>query len=82
MFADHSRPVYALSFSPDGHWLSTGSGDGWFYVYDVLVSRDRFVSTCSICVNSLNRRGRRNGRGLLVQKSLECLRSTGRYTKG
>lgn len=36
-FADHKRPVYALTFSPDGHWLGTGSGDGWLHIYSVKV---------------------------------------------
>ncbi|KAF9469758.1 WD40-repeat-containing domain protein [Collybia nuda] len=35
VFDDHRRPVYALSFSPDGRWLSTGSGDGWLHIYNV-----------------------------------------------
>ncbi|KAJ7242580.1 WD40-repeat-containing domain protein [Mycena haematopus] len=34
-FSDHKRPVYALKFSPTGHWMATGSGDGWLHVYDV-----------------------------------------------
>jgi len=33
--ADHLRPVYALTFSPDGRWLGTGSGDGWMNIYSV-----------------------------------------------
>ncbi|KZT30916.1 WD40 repeat-like protein [Neolentinus lepideus HHB14362 ss-1] len=35
VFSDHRRPVYALSFSPEGKWLATGSGDGWLHIYDV-----------------------------------------------
>ncbi|TFK56755.1 WD40 repeat-like protein [Heliocybe sulcata] len=35
VFQDHKRPVYALSFSPEGKWLATGSGDGWLHIYDV-----------------------------------------------
>ncbi|KDQ63157.1 hypothetical protein JAAARDRAFT_120290 [Jaapia argillacea MUCL 33604] len=35
IFQDHKRPVYALTFSPNGRWLATGSGDGWLHVYDV-----------------------------------------------
>lgn len=38
VFADHKRPVYALDFSPNGQFLSTGSGDGWLYIYDVKVN--------------------------------------------
>lgn len=33
IFCDHRRPVYTLSFSPDGYWLATGSGDGWLHIY-------------------------------------------------
>ncbi|KAJ7919314.1 WD40 repeat-like protein [Mycena leptocephala] len=35
VFTDHKLPVYALKFDPTGRWVSTGSGDGWFHVYDV-----------------------------------------------
>lgn len=35
VFLDHKRPVYALTFSPDGKWLGTGSGDGWLHIYSV-----------------------------------------------
>lgn len=38
VFSDHRRPVYALCFSPDGHWLATGSGDGWLHIYSIKVS--------------------------------------------
>ncbi|KAL1740494.1 WD40-repeat-containing domain protein [Schizophyllum fasciatum] len=34
-FSDHKRPVYALSFSPDGRCLATGSGDGFMHIYSV-----------------------------------------------
>lgn len=37
IFLDHTRPVYALTFSPDGRWLGTGSGDGWLHIYSVKV---------------------------------------------
>jgi transducin (beta)-like 1 len=37
LLSDHQRPVYALTFSPDGKWLATGSGDGWLYIYSVKV---------------------------------------------
>ena len=37
IFTDHIRPIYTLSFSPDGHWLATGSGDGYLHVYSVMV---------------------------------------------
>ncbi|KAF8665417.1 hypothetical protein AX16_000436 [Volvariella volvacea WC 439] len=35
VFADHKRSVYALQFSPSGRYVATGSGDGWFNVYEV-----------------------------------------------
>ncbi|KAA1467843.1 WD40 repeat-like protein [Dentipellis sp. KUC8613] len=35
VFSNHKRPIYTITFSPDGHWLATGSGDGWMHVYDV-----------------------------------------------
>lgn len=34
VFEDHRRPVYALTFSPDGKFLVTGGGDGLLYIYD------------------------------------------------
>ena len=37
VLAEHQRPVYALTFSPDGRWLGTGSGDGWMNIYSVKV---------------------------------------------
>jgi transducin (beta)-like 1 len=39
---DHQRPVYALTFSPDGKWLATGSGDGWLHIYWVKVCPPAF----------------------------------------
>jgi hypothetical protein len=38
VLADHIRPVYALTFSLDGRWLGTGSGDGWMNIYSVKVA--------------------------------------------
>ncbi|KAI0053435.1 WD40 repeat-like protein [Auriscalpium vulgare] len=35
VFANHKRPIYTLTFSPDGIWFATGSGDGWLHVYSV-----------------------------------------------
>ncbi|ETW86725.1 hypothetical protein HETIRDRAFT_306016 [Heterobasidion irregulare TC 32-1] len=34
VFTNHKRPIYTLTWSPDGRWLSTGGGDGWLHVYD------------------------------------------------
>src|SRR5258708_38483856 len=43
VFTHHKKPIYAISFSPDGKWLATGGGDGWFHLYDAAV---RFTSVC------------------------------------
>ena len=37
VFMHHKKPIYAIAFSPDGRWLATGGGDGWFYLYDTAV---------------------------------------------
>src|SRR6266478_4695041 len=37
VFTHHKKPIYAISFSPDGRWLATGGGDGWFHLYDAAV---------------------------------------------
>ena len=42
VFTHHKKPIYAISFSPDGKWLATGGGDGWFHLYDAAV-RSTFV---------------------------------------
>ncbi|KAI9507804.1 WD40 repeat-like protein [Russula earlei] len=34
VFTHHKKPIYAITFSPDGNWLATGGGDGWFHLYD------------------------------------------------
>ncbi|KAF5368495.1 hypothetical protein D9758_002147 [Tetrapyrgos nigripes] len=34
-FVDHTRPVYALSISPNNRWMATGGGDGWLHVYNL-----------------------------------------------
>ncbi|KAG6811854.1 hypothetical protein H0H92_005525 [Tricholoma furcatifolium] len=36
IFTDHKRPVYTMTFSPNGRWLATGSGDGWLHVYNII----------------------------------------------
>lgn len=40
VFTDHTKHVFALSFSPDGTQLVSGGGDGSLNMYDVKVSRD------------------------------------------
>lgn len=37
--SDHKRAAYTLTFSPEGKFLATASGDGWIYVYRVPVSK-------------------------------------------
>jgi transducin (beta)-like 1 len=39
LFADHTRPVYALAFSPNGRLFATGGGDGYLHVYSVKVGQ-------------------------------------------
>ncbi|KAI0003805.1 WD40 repeat-like protein [Russula compacta] len=34
VFRYHKKPIYTISFSPNGKWLATGGGDGWFHLYD------------------------------------------------
>jgi len=34
-FSDHQRAAYTLTFSPDGSFFGTGSGDGWVRFYNV-----------------------------------------------
>lgn len=56
VLADHTRPVYALTFSPDGRWLGTGGGDGWMNIYSVKVVNCAIVSpqlelTCSLLID-------------------------------
>jgi transducin (beta)-like 1 len=42
IFSDHKRPVYALSFSPEGQWLATGSGDGFLHIYNVKTKEKKW----------------------------------------
>ena len=39
VFTDHTKYVFALSFSPDGSLLASGGGDGALNMYDVKVGR-------------------------------------------
>ncbi|KAH0838128.1 WD40 repeat-like protein [Lanmaoa asiatica] len=39
VFTDHTKYVFALSFSPDGILLASGGGDGSLNMYDVKVGR-------------------------------------------
>lgn len=38
VLADHKRPLFSMTFSPNGKWLATGSGDGWLHIYSVEVT--------------------------------------------
>ncbi|KAK2461515.1 hypothetical protein APHAL10511_005978 [Amanita phalloides] len=42
VFADHRRPLFSLTFSPNGKWLATGSGDGWLHIYSVQTRTKRW----------------------------------------
>lgn len=55
VFADHKRPVYALSMSPKGDMFATGGGDGWLYVYDVAVSFLSHVPNSRLSTFSVSR---------------------------
>lgn len=76
VFTDHARPVYALSFSPDGRWVGTGSGDGWLHLYNVKVN---FIPSFLhlILMQKLCRRKPRPGVGLQDPKSPAFSRSLG-----
>lgn len=41
-FSDHMDSIYALTFSPDGRFLTTGGADGWIFVYDVKTTEKRW----------------------------------------
>lgn len=76
VFTDHTKYVFALSFSPDGTLLASGGGDGALNMYDVKVRR----------VQSLRANGTAdcwwrlgNGLGLgRAERRRVFLRSTGR----
>ncbi|KAG2022756.1 WD-repeat-containing protein [Coprinopsis cinerea AmutBmut pab1-1] len=44
VFTDHTKPVYAMAFSPNGNFLATGAGDGWFNIYSVKAPYERVWS--------------------------------------
>ncbi|KAG9314167.1 WD40 repeat-like protein [Chiua virens] len=46
-FTDHTKYVFALSFSPDGTLLATGGGDGSLYIYDVKTRERNWSWTCA-----------------------------------
>ncbi|KAH8110643.1 WD40 repeat-like protein [Phellopilus nigrolimitatus] len=37
--SDHKRAAYTLTFSPEGKFFATGSGDGWLYIYDIATGK-------------------------------------------
>ena len=43
VFTDHTKYVFALSFSPDGSLLASGGGDGSLNMYDVKVGGAGFL---------------------------------------
>lgn len=49
VFREHRRPLYALTFSPDGKLIATGSGDGWMHIY-----RTRVRFTLAFIIDWLN----------------------------
>jgi WD40 repeat protein len=70
-FSDHKEPIYALTFSPDGKYFTTGGADGWLFVYDVKVC---FTLPFQTLLNVLPSRKRNDGRGepqLALQASLK-----------
>ncbi|KAF8899132.1 WD40-repeat-containing domain protein [Infundibulicybe gibba] len=42
IFTDHRRPVYTLTFSPNGRLFATGGGDGWLHVYSTRTREKRW----------------------------------------
>lgn len=62
VFSDHTKPVYAVTFSPDGRFLTCGGGDGWVYIYDMVVSANCHLSIkYSLILNGLD-----EGEGLVL----------------
>lgn len=50
MFTDHTKYVFALSFSPDGSLLASGGGDGSLNMYDVKVSMSPLKSMTGLTI--------------------------------
>lgn len=69
--------IFALAFSPDARFFTTGSGDGWLHVYDVKVMLF-IVSFFYLRAHVQFSRPRRNvTRGLLATSDLESSRLIG-----
>ncbi|KIY50650.1 WD40 repeat-like protein [Fistulina hepatica ATCC 64428] len=47
LFAEHTRPVYAFTFSPDGKYIVTGGGDGKVIIYDIQTKQRKWVWKCA-----------------------------------
>lgn len=46
--------MYAITFSPDGKFLATGSGDGWLHIYHVRVCPTIFLVRESVLTLSVD----------------------------